>query len=1278
MKITDGTDQDERTVAALQPGYFNVDELSFEALLALGAEFAAKVNFHNLRNEVTGNWGELLSADEAVIMAMIVSTDMKRLESDLLRHASASVEALAHYVYQLAFKFNFWLTRLDAVEQQAEQGLGQKLMALVEEKLATELHNLGLIVNHLKIAGHALEGIDFAVLSTHWAVQTGAGPEPHFPRAKITATADATLTRQQLRAIFYTLFNAISYLKSITPIYLQESLGSQLHDPATGLFMAFLKLYQRAQQQLNRFTQRHLDFYYSDVLGVTPQAATPERLYLCFEAEAGSKGVLIAKGCDLTAGKDEALREIIYRSDNDLWVTDAQVAALHTLYLQRDALLSPEYELGYVSRIKANRIALPSGEGELRPWPLFGAEKTGMTTETAADASIGFAIASPVLLLREGERHIEVSVILTDTVAADAALMSSLLCKASSEQEFIALFGRVVSRYLFSGDGWLSDEIKAEISAKADTLLRRISADEVRALLNQERRDLFHKLFNKIFTLKLTGRSGWVEVADYLVVPLIRSGQSTDVMGFTLCFSLGHEIEAITAYQAAMHGSGFDETQPLLQCCINPHSNFYPYSAFQDLLLQRIEVEVEVIGLKSLQAYNNHGQLDPSKPFLPFGPLPSTNSYFVVGAHEIAAKTVLDLNVVCEWAELPNESGGFENYYSGYATAYKNDCFKVEFSALADGVWQPKEQEDRRAQPLFNHMLEGGRVDAQQQLTVPVLRYAKSLDASITEEQFSYEMSARAGFFKLALVEPATAFGHRDYPALLTTLLSENGRRKKPLPLPNPPYTPTLNRISLDYRARGVVDLAQGRGQPRGAASSFHHIHPFGIETIGRNADERAAPLLPHYGYEGNLFIGLSASQLAGRVTLFFHLAADMAEERAAESQAINWFYLAGDRWQPLEKARLLSDSTDGFLTSGIVTLDIPPGINHNNSVMPGNLYWLRACTRRDLSSFCSLYSVQTHAVKVTHQSGKYAEPVNKNGVAKKWQPLVSIPGIGRITQVGMRLPGTPAETRQQLITRVSEQLHHKNRASTPWDYERLILQQFANVFKVKCFPGMSGSGRYPAPGHLLIVVVPYLRKGERQSCPRAMMNSVELGHIRRFVQSLASPFATIEVRNPAYEQVQVRCSVKFRHDSMGGHNINRLDKAIADYICPWENIGYKARFGWSIRQKDIESYVRGLEYVEYVTNFSILHITEDGSGGYHLYDSARENSSSAKRNSGESNREALIQCRYPWSLAIPAKHQFIEMIETRSPIAAAVTGVSELEVGGTFIISGNDNVKEE
>ena len=46
-RITDGTDRTERVAPALQVGYFNVDELVFEELLAMAAGFAAQIRFYN-------------------------------------------------------------------------------------------------------------------------------------------------------------------------------------------------------------------------------------------------------------------------------------------------------------------------------------------------------------------------------------------------------------------------------------------------------------------------------------------------------------------------------------------------------------------------------------------------------------------------------------------------------------------------------------------------------------------------------------------------------------------------------------------------------------------------------------------------------------------------------------------------------------------------------------------------------------------------------------------------------------------------------------------------------------------------------------------------------------------------------------------------------------------------------------------------------------------------------------------------------------------------------
>ena len=42
-----------------------------------------------------------------------------------------------------------------------------------------------------------------------------------------------------------------------------------------------------------------------------------------------------------------------------------------------------------------------------------------------------------------------------------------------------------------------------------------------------------------------------------------------------------------------------------------------------------LQIDVAVDGLKNLVAYNQHGQIDPSKPFQPFGPVPASNGYYV-------------------------------------------------------------------------------------------------------------------------------------------------------------------------------------------------------------------------------------------------------------------------------------------------------------------------------------------------------------------------------------------------------------------------------------------------------------------------------------------------------------------------------------------------------------------------------------------------------------------------------------------------------------------------
>ncbi len=403
-------------------------------------------------------------------------------------------------------------------------------------------------------------------------------------------------------------------------------------------------------------------------------------------------------------------------------------------------------------------------------------------------------------------------------------------------------------------------------------------------------------------------------------------------------------------------------------------------------------------------------------------------------------------------------------------------------------------------------------------------------------------------------------------------------------------------------------------------------------------------------------------------ITLFFHMREDSAPETYGDPSQITWFYLLSNQWKRLEKSRVISDTTQGFLSSGIVTLKIPQDINRENTIMPGNLFWLRASLEDHPEAPCSVYSVHAHALKVSRQQrengSSYLKQALPAGNIK--ESRVSIPGIGKITQIVDSFGGRPPENTEQRKTRTSERLRHKNRATTPWDYELLILERFPDIFKVKCFTNMVAEQdpeKRIRPGHILIVVIPRLREQFPENM-NPMVHSLLLKEIKVFVKNLASPFAVIAVRNPAYELIQVRCTVKFKkRDGGEGYYITLLNRAISDYLSPWHRNGYGAQFGWSIRAYDIISYIRDLDYVHFVTDFSMLHIAEYGKDHFRMFDTVREHT--------DEKGIATIRPIYPWSVAIPVRNHFIETTDRSERIAPEITGIDELEIGSTFIIPG-------
>ncbi|WEF34309.1 hypothetical protein [Pseudoduganella chitinolytica] len=1233
MSMREGLAQHERLPAALAPHYIDVDELAPAQLMTLALQYAGLVRFAEAGPAAGWDrtWRDYFAGDETAVMAEILAlrVPQHRAAFDaLVDHALDAVAPGAEPVgreQSPTFRLRALVRRLEGWSDVLLRGgspAGVDLGNLIAGVLATLEPSLR-------------KALAFHDARPEWDKQA----DPHELLAQLATllqldTAPAARD-DALRALYRTWFNqlakAIEMIQRGAAARLQHSLHSGTHDPGAGLLLAFVRLYGAAQEKVNRLTEAHLDFYYDDVLRQRPRAPVRDTAFLVFERSPDGGRVRVPAGTAFLAPGTAQQADLAYLSRTPLEVGDARLCALYTLFCERNPLTAPENRLqescqgkdkSYPTACRVARLPVPEAAAavataHLTPHPLFGAPRTASATAPGQAARLGFALGSNVLSLREGERAVHVVLQLGMERTADG-------CAASLGQR-LELLARAMGE----------------------------SAVEVR-----------YKVLRRMFTLSVTGPAGWIAVPGYSAT-FAPAGEHGAHDALHLYFTLAPEVEPVVPFDAAVHGPDGSGACPLLRVELDDDGYLYPYGLLRGLPLVRARIDATVRGHRSLILHNQLGALSPAAPFQPFGPLPERGSYLVVGSAEAACKHLTSAELVLQWNGLPRAAGGLRGWYAGYGDEPFEEV-GCQVGVLADGRWQPGEMQGPPRHVLFSERLATPHypiAPVETVLLTPVLHLGRATRPK-AGQPFGWGPGATAGFFRLTLATQGDfVLGHRAYPQRLATVLTHNAHRRyrlQPLAAPNPPYTPVLESLSMNYTASATIGPTPG---PDGEA--LLRLHPFGWEAA-RGGSEGGDLLLPPLDYSGNLYLGFSAGDLRATLTLFFHLVEDALPMAGRQGRNASWSYLADNKWQPLPPHAILADSTHGFLRPGIVTLALPPDIGQDNTVMPSGLYWLRVGCENDLNKFCQLYSVHPHALQVWRDLAEAAPagPARIPAGAIR-RPRSTIPGLGRLTQMTASTEGRPLEDRQQLRRRTAERLRHKGRAILPADYERLVLERFPQIDRVKCFPNLSLS-RHPdgstCPGHVLVVALPpFESRGHMAVLPR--LNGDLVAQVHDYLAGRMAPGVTLEVANPFYQRIQVRCKVRLAPGVDHGWYVNLLDRLVSDHISPWSGTGNTSPFGWCIRQHDIEAALLAQDEVLGVSEFSMLSVSDAGSERYLLTDTAVP---------GRGGRPAPdVTPLYPWSVAVPIRRHAILVAGSEQSRIATRTGIGKLEIGSTFIIPG-------
>jgi hypothetical protein len=524
----------------------------------------------------------------------------------------------------------------------------------------------------------------------------------------------------------------------------------------------------------------------------------------------------------------------------------------------------------------------------------------------------------------------------------------------------------------------------------------------------------------------VTTAKGWLEKAP------VSFGHANN--NLQLVVELSGADDPITPYVPKVHGYNLDTDLPvLLVTLVQDVKAAYAYPDLQDVKIASVNLAVRVTGMKTLAVATDFGPVDLSKPFQPFGSSPAANSSLVIGSDEIFQKTLSDAEIDITWQATPV-------VFTGTAMP----TVSVDF--LKAGVWAPSSNSATSIAPASGNTT-----------TVSLMKNLGDtvVDAPDFTGNEPFTTLARHGFVRLVLSGDIGQGAYQS--ALITYLLNP-----KTSPGPTMPPGPMATALTMSYTASTSLALYSAKKPAFEArAGRFFHLGPFGTgEQQPYLTGGDSVALLPQFSFvrgndtlksEAEFYIGVAGLDPPQSIAVLFQVVDGTANPLAPKPiPHFDWCYLANNQWAQFPE-NAVSDKTRELLDSGIITLAVPAEATSDNTLFPSGMYWIRAAVEKDSDAVCRLQLVAAQAMEAAFADQDNAPdfsatPLPAGTVSKL---AVSDSAVKSVGQPYPSFGGRGAERPQDFYQRVSERLRHKDRAIDLWDYERLVLQAFPQIYKV-------------------------------------------------------------------------------------------------------------------------------------------------------------------------------------------------------------------------------------
>lgn len=1181
--VREGTSQVDRDAAALDPAFAPVNARTVADGIVFAQGYSRLLRHYDANNAQAGNWEPSFGAGAAVPLAVAAIEDPAayatavRAWFDFLNDLGNAKDAAAlkdrlGYLYAAA-----------GVLAQALDGLGQSLPDTVT--LKGTLRNLvktQLAPAFARLVGYYKGGVGLNVVNkvapapALWVLRRkaasfddvlAAGLAPDWTEGKPWAAYLGAIlpddsvygaggapdpflrinhctTHNLFRSIFDQFLKVFMRVVSEAQAGLADTLDNfSGQAPHYALFLAFLQLLEHARTAANTLTQRHLDFYYSTVLGLKKKPAQPGYVHLLAELAKQAESFRFAPGQRFKAGKDAAGKPAFFANIADFVANKAAVAAMKTIYRHgNEPITSGAIHQG---RIFASPVA-DSDDGQGAPmassdhsWhPFFNKVYVdgALVQIRMPEAAIGFAIASHYLLAAEGTRNITVSFTTSGPVpqAARHDFTEDVTCLLTSAKGWIA---KTPSRFADTGSNVL--ELALDLTGADDAVVP--------------------------YSAKVHGYNFDTSLPLLLVV--LRQDDSRAYAYARL------EDVTLSTIDVTVEVSGVRT--------LAVSNDFGPVDAgrpFQPFGPSPVKGSSLVIGSKEIfQKQLTHAQVDlkwqvPPKVFQapqaasalqPLIDAIVANFPFMDGTAPNASVDVLKAGAwyptnFGQQSIAPNNGGG------------DPDTTRFDLGSANDSVvdvpdFSPDEPYGTQARHGYARFRLDGDIgqDAYQQALIDFVRSKPGE----TDHPGPPPQGPVAGSLTM------------NYTATSTLVLGS-----------------AASKAQFETRGGRFFHLA-----PFGTAEQ--HSWLSGASGVSLLPQFRVEGGSTAGASEAEFYIGVTGLTPPQNLSLLFQVLDGSANPLAQKQGALlDWSYLAHDRWIRFPENAVI-DSSGELLYPGIVTLAVPGDATSDNRLLPSGMFWVRVAVHEASDAVGRLQLVAAQATKAVFSDqdnapGFSSTPLPPGTITQLATPDTAVKAI---SQPYPSFGGRGAEGPREFYRRVSERLRHKDRALDLWDYEHLILEAFPQIYKVKCLnhtcyepAGAAGAcgGIYRelAAGHVTIVTLPNLAMQQQRDPLKPYTSLGLLEDIRAFLQQRTSCFAQLHVKNPQFEEVWVRFKLKFIDGYDRAYYTTQLQQAITRFLSPWAFSGaVMPSFGGKIYKSALIHFVESQPYVDYVTDFQLF-----------------------------------------------------------------------------------------